>query len=308
MSTKVKHMTGQKKIGKLNVCQFDIVSGCQLKCVGCPSSSIKQKVSAIEPENFRRYLDNIKVQSIDTFRLFNFGEPLLHPNLPEIIDVLADYRSRTPIGIVELSTNAQFALWDQFEDVLRRGVINRIVVSCDGDGTPECYEILRPPAKYGKLIYFLSRVGEFVATHQLTIELMTRTVIEKLSDRDRWIATLKPLGWTPEFRGWKNLPLAPINKTGRAPVLGKGVCKFLEPGQLYIDADGTVVPCCAHPRAAEIGNLGNQTLSEVQEGPLRKHLLMQLSHHRETMSVCGACEFGPSSDPGASAGANLPDY
>lgn len=41
--------------------------------------------------------------------------------------------------------------------MLRLEVLTRLVVSCDGDGTPESYERLRPPSRWERLIEFLER-------------------------------------------------------------------------------------------------------------------------------------------------------
>jgi len=60
---------------------FDVVHGCQLRCVGCPNSTLKPKIKTIDPDFFGTCLRNIDVQQIHTFRLFNFGEPLLHKQL-----------------------------------------------------------------------------------------------------------------------------------------------------------------------------------------------------------------------------------
>jgi len=275
---------------------FDVVGGCQLRCVGCPNSTILNKVTQIEPSTFGACLRNIDVEQVGIFRLFNYGESLLHHDLPGIFDQLARAPSFA-IGFLEISTNAQFARWDQVEDVFRRRLLNRLVVSCDGDGTPSSYERLRPPARWEKLIAFLTKARELRNRHCPDMELMTRTVVFDASDMTRWNAVLEPLGWRPEFRRWINLVGASEDLSGREWQPGRGLCPFVEAMRgLYVDWNGTVVPCCAHPRAGDFGNLATQKWSEIFSGKKRRDFLEQLERDRAPMDICGSCEFGAHTD------------
>ena len=64
---------------------FDIVHGCQLRCVGCPNSTLEPKIQRIAVDDFAKCLANIDVERIHTLRLFNYGEPLLHKQLASIV-------------------------------------------------------------------------------------------------------------------------------------------------------------------------------------------------------------------------------
>ena len=93
---------------------------------------------------------------------------------------------------------------------------------------------------------------------------------------------LRPRGWAPEFRRWMALPEAKENLTHRATSRA-GSCVFLadpdefgshpwfgEINLLYVDADGTVVPCCMHPQAGVFGNLRTHKFSEILNGEGRR--------------------------------------
>jgi radical SAM protein with 4Fe4S-binding SPASM domain len=277
---------------RLAVLHFDIIGGCQLRCVGCPNSTILNKVTRIQPSMFGQCLRNLDVEHVELFRLFNFGEPLLHDELPEIFDELV-CAPRFSIGFLEISTNAQFVRWDHLEDVLRRGMLNRLVVSCDGDGTPASYERLRPPARWDKLIAFLTKARELRDRHCREMELMTRTVIFEDAHAATWNALLEPLGWTPEFRRWINMVGASEDLSTRHWEPGQGHCQYVEriPG-VYVDWNGTVVPCCAHPRAGDFGNLATERWSDIFSGNKRRHFLDKLENDRASLETCAKCEFG----------------
>ncbi|MDX1734147.1 MAG: radical SAM protein, partial [Halioglobus sp.] len=200
-------------VNSLHTFQMDIVHGCQLRCVGCPNSTIMDKVQRIDPEHFRACLANVDVSFVKHFRLFNFGEPLLHHNLAEIFAIIAE-QPWTPEE-TEISTNAQWCDWDDLEQALAMGVLDRLVVSCDGDGTPEAYERLRPPSKWDKLLEFLERAADIQQRVAPDLNLITRTIVEDEDAMRRWDDVLLSRGWTPEYRDWKILPEAQENRTGR---------------------------------------------------------------------------------------------
>src|SRR5262245_22516568 len=93
---------------------FDIVKGCQLRCVGCPNSTLQPEVKRIEVADFDACLRNIDVTHIGYLRLFSFGEPLLHRDLAGILECLP--RQSWRVHGVEISTNGQFANWADLEN------------------------------------------------------------------------------------------------------------------------------------------------------------------------------------------------
>lgn len=305
-----------EKATSIFIAHIDVVHGCQLRCVGCPNSTLKPKIKRMPLEDFRQILGNIDVDKIHTLRLFNYGEPLLHPNLSELVSIIPEQRFSP--SFVEISTNAQHVYWDDFEDMLKQEVINRIVVSCDGDGTPESYEALRPPGKWDKFIEFLERTAELKEKWSPALHLITRSVVTSEEDKERWREVLRPRGWQPEFRRWMALPEAEKNMTGREIDVPDEPCFFLahwkefvnhpwfgQVNLLYVDYDGTVVPCCQHPRAGVFGNLREQTFNEILFGEARQQFKDHMKTDRKSMPVCGSCDVGPVGREGPSFAAGV---
>lgn len=268
---------------------FDIVHGCQLRCVGCPNSTLTPSIKLIPIADFRLCLGNIDVEHVKLFRLFNFGEPTFHPELPKLVEMVRD--QAWTIGCVEISTNGQYHPWDRIEAVFRTRALDRLIVSCDGDGTPEDYERLRPPSKWAKLLEFLKKARELQDKFSPMTRLVTRTICEDPDTQQRWKELLKPLGWTPEFREWLLLPQSLKNLSGREGKKGNGLCSFMTSPRLYVDYDGTVVPCCMHPKAFELGNLKNQKYSEIAQGKAKADKGHELLTEREKMPICSGCEL-----------------
>src|SRR5687768_14221729 len=178
------------RIEKIDKFHFDIVHGCQLRCVGCPNSTLQPKVRRIEVEDFDFLLGRVDVRHVAYLRLFSFGEPLLHRNLGGILECIP--RQSWSVGRVEISTNAQFVDWDDFEAALKTRILTHISVSCDGNGTPEEYEQLRPPSRWDRFIEFLERTYELRERHCPEMELMTRTICTDPVAQARWRNVLEP--------------------------------------------------------------------------------------------------------------------
>ena len=279
---------------RLSVAHVEVVHGCQLRCVGCINSITKPKIVPTSLEDVRRIFSNIDcVESVALLRLFNYGEPILHPELPAVIEI-ARTVPNWKVGCLELSTNGQFKNRSRLSDIIRTRGVDTLIVSCDGNGTPEDYEKLRPPGKWTTLMSFMTDAAELRDEFAPKMALIARSCVKRGSDMRRWREAL-PKGWVPEFRGWMALPDAP-NVTGLRFKQGKGSCYFVQGDQLYVDSDGMVIPCCAHPRAAELGSLMDTPLSEIW--PEQAVFSKSLEERRE--GVCARCEFGPKENPGQS--------
>jgi hypothetical protein len=272
---------------------FDIVHGCQLRCVGCPNSTLEPKIQRISVDDFAQCLGNIDVERIHTLRLFNYGEPLLHKQLASIVAEIP--KQRWKASCVEISTNAQWVDWHELEEAIKQEVLTRLVVSCDGDGSPEQYEALRPPSKWEKLIEFLDRAAYLRDRWAPAMQLWTRTVVRTRKDMDRWNEVLQPRGWTPEFRRWMALPESAKNMTGRATITPNAPCVFWRnrrssprtPGSAR-STSSTWMPTAPWSPAAcirapgEFGNLMTQKYSEIVAGDPRRKFKDELATGRAT--------------------------
>ena len=275
------------EVREIDKFHFELVHGCQLRCLGCPISTLKPKVKHTPVEVFEQCMVNVDVRLIRYLRLFNFGETLLHPQLADCFDVL----QRLPYKIdqVEISTNGQHAYWDDLTHVFKSGRLDILAVSCDGDGTPEDYERLRPPGKWSKLIEFLKIAKDLQLKYAPNMKLLTRTICTDPIDQARWSAFLGPLGWQPEFRGWLSLPES-IENLGSQGQFPQNECRYLQRlNSLYVDWDGTVIPCCAHPNAGQFGSLKTDTFNSIINGFKRHEMSIAMKHNRKKMPICGQC-------------------
>jgi radical SAM protein with 4Fe4S-binding SPASM domain len=285
--TQYHKATHSLEISKLG---FDIVSGCQLRCIGCPNSIIKPKIKPISLSDFEACLSNIDADRIKVFRLFNFGEPLLHPDLPHLVNQIRNYNFK--VGKIEISTNTQNCNFENLAETLKGKELDILVCSCDGDGTPAEYERLRPPAKWIKFVEFLTKAKELRDRYHPNLKLITRSICETEEGKARWRGVVEPLGWTPQFRGWLHLPGSERTKTVDLPHRN-GLCTYMADVEryCYIDSDSNVVPCCVHPQAFLLGNLKEMKLSKILTSKVRFNYREQLQKNRSSLPICSKCDI-----------------
>ena len=60
----------------------DIVDGCNLRCIGCPNSTLKPSVHPVPADVVLNRVGNIDVERIKRLRLYRYGEPLFNKQLP----------------------------------------------------------------------------------------------------------------------------------------------------------------------------------------------------------------------------------
>ena len=273
---------------RIRVFHFDVVQGCQLRCIGCPNSTLLPKIDHITPEGFDRCLRSVDVRQVETLRLFNYGEPFLHPQLEALLPVVKEQSFQ--LDRLEISTNAMICDEDRIAAILDSGVVTHLIVSCDGDGTPADYERVRPPAKWPKLLNFLETAHRLKSRLNSPVQLMTRSVCDSPEGQARWREVLESRGWTAEFREWKILPQAAQNPTERAPRVQNKVCWPMSGVNLFVDCHGDVIPCCATPNLPAMGNLYRQKFSEIHGGEAYRRMLRLLQTSRVDDPICGQCE------------------
>lgn len=268
---------------KLKKVGIDIVHGCQLRCIGCPNSTLKPKIQYCDPVDFEKMLNNIDAK-VEIFRFYNFGEPMLHPQLDEMVRILG--KSKLKPKQVEITTNGQYWDGEVFERTIKQQIVTHLYVSCDGNGTEEDYERLRPPSDWMKFGWFMLKIKELRDKYSLQMHLGTRTITEN-KYKKRWEKLSKQFGFTPEFRKWSTRTDTK-NAPWKARKVPDGLCKFVRNNDsLYVDFDGTVVPCCIHPRAGVYGNLMDDKASKILQHRNVIPAFMRLS--RKNMLVCGKC-------------------
>ena len=112
------------------------VNICNLRCPLCPTTTMKRKRGVMKLKEFKEICDSLP-SSIKDMELFLAGEPLINPELPEMIK----YASEKGINC-SVSTNSMLLDKKYTERLLDSGLF-RLIVALDGSSkkTHEAYRI-----------------------------------------------------------------------------------------------------------------------------------------------------------------------
>lgn len=133
--------------------QMDPVLLCNLRCPACPTGlRLNQRPGGRMPwERFREFLDE-HGRYLFRLKLYNFGEPLLHKDTPEMLAYAKSFGIRC-----EISTNLSLELSDDYLERLVRSGLDLMTVSVDGT-SQETYERYRRRGEFALVRRNLERI------------------------------------------------------------------------------------------------------------------------------------------------------
>jgi sulfatase maturation enzyme AslB (radical SAM superfamily) len=90
----------------MRIGQVELNNSCNLKCEYCPRTYLMtRKIENMNEETFLKVIEFYKKYPSDILRLYNFGEPLLHPNLINFIKIATKNNIKTQISTNGLLLN-----------------------------------------------------------------------------------------------------------------------------------------------------------------------------------------------------------
>jgi MoaA/NifB/PqqE/SkfB family radical SAM enzyme len=123
---------------------------CNLSCRTCMRNSWTEQGGEMAMALYKRLMDDLAdFPSIETIAFWGFGEPLLHPNIVEMINLAHSRGIKT-----ELITNGLLLNPELSGELVRAG-LQTLVVSVDGT-TPESYGDVRSGGDFQKLVKNIS--------------------------------------------------------------------------------------------------------------------------------------------------------
>ena len=287
---------------------------CNLQCKFCTTANgigtLKREL--LKPDVFERIVKNLPLDSLYQVGLYNWGEPLLNPDLLSYIQFFAQRGIWTVIH-----TNFSVKEYDEaFMEALIHSGIDDITASVDG-ATQANYEKYRVG---GNLERVLANIGllartkrrlkmdtpiitykmmlnrfnehEVDAAHEIAsslgVEFLVQETIGTPDDQTRaeWAAT-----FMLEQHG--DITISGIDKGRDDPVVTE--CRQMW-DSLIVNADGAVFPCCIiHTPDSAVGNLTTQSFEEVWNGEkmqqLRRYALDNNASAPRFPNSCASCSF-----------------
>lgn len=282
--------------------EIDICSVCNFDCNFCFHADKKGiaeshvKFGRMDMALFQKVITDLKAfpDKIKKVRLFEFGEPLLHPDLPRMI------REIWKTGVaeyVEITTNGVL-LNEALNLELVAAGLSRINISVNGV-TPDKYrQICRHALDMPRFLANLAHLYENRGNCHIYIKLADDGTLTQAEEEqfyrlfgdvcdEIFIERLSPI--------WRDTD---VNIATHEPQNGpygqkleyKKVCPLIFT-RLVINYDGVVVACCVDwKRAFTIGDVRKQSARDIWNGPILRALQKKhLKGARDTVAICKGC-------------------
>jgi MoaA/NifB/PqqE/SkfB family radical SAM enzyme len=184
--------------------QIEVAGMCNLRCISCPRGNWPQhrKPGLMSAETYGRLIDKILLDDPWTgiISLYNWGEPLLNPALPEIIRITREK------GLLS-AVSSNLAMKKDFEDVVR-SCPDWFRISNSGWGAN--YEITHTGARWDQFLSNCRKLSEYRHRHspEMLVELFFHIYSHNRQDFSKMQALCDELGFTLRYR---HAALAPLD-------------------------------------------------------------------------------------------------
>ena len=269
---------------------IEITNRCNLACDFCHGT--KRPLGTMPPEDFRRIAEKLRGETSYLY-LHVLGEPLLHPQLKELLAIAGELGFR-----VCLVTNGTL-LHKRREELLAAKSLHKVSVSLhsfEGNGgagdlpayLQQVWDVCLPLSERGVLCALrLWNEGTAPRLNGAVEAFLSRRIgrdVESLPRDARGNRTLRPnlfLERAERF-GWPDL---------NAPESGANFCHGFS-RQLAVLWDGTVTPCCLDSEGdIPLGNLLSQPLEEILQGERAAAMAAGFAARKPTEELCRRCGY-----------------
>lgn len=269
---------------------IEITNRCNLACDFCHGT--KRPLGTMPPEDFRRIAEKLRGETSYLY-LHVLGEPLLHPQLKELLAIAGELGFR-----VCLVTNGTL-LHKRREELLAAKSLHKVSVSLhsfEGNGgagdlpayLQQVWEVSLPLSERGVLCALrLWNEGTAPRLNGAVEAFLSQRIgrdVESLPRDARGNRTLRPnlfLERAERF-GWPDL---------NAPESGANFCHGFT-RQLAVLWDGTVTPCCLDSEGdIPLGNLLSQPLEEILQGERAAAMAAGFAARKPTEELCRRCGY-----------------
>lgn len=259
----------------------EILNTCNLKCSFCIQNNRKPEMISVEKFNY--VLSQIKPFS-NYIYLHVLGEPLMHPNLNQLLDCASKHQIK-----VNITTNGTL-LKDKIDSISNSYCVRQVNVSLHSfpkkddylENVLSCAELLSSKGIYVSLRLWTFDENKISLQMKQTIDTIQERYQIKIQEYKNSIRLSDRLFLSfDETFDWPTLELPYISDNGKC--LG-----WLH--QCAILVDGRVVPCCLDSKGIEtLGNIYETDFSEI----LKKNesLLIQMRNHKMPLKLCQHCSY-----------------
>ncbi len=254
---------------RLTTLNVEVTNRCNLRCVYCPvNRSLTRPRTDLPFDLFRSILDRTK--TLTTLLPFQWGEPLLHPRIFDMLRLASERGVRT-----YLTTNGTF-----LDDATQRAILSsglaRLTISVDGND--EIHERTRG-VELGPIRERVARLRRRRDEDGSPMRIDASMVVDEST-----------AGGLNEFRAAWSPIVDRVQAIPRlVPARRSTPCREPWRGLLVVLADGRVTTCCADSEGVlELGDVREEDPADIFNGR-RMRALRRAHARREFPAVCRDC-------------------
>jgi len=264
---------------------LESTSACNLKCFMCFQSFSPPPRGFMNMDLYKKIIDEGAKKGLCSLKLMYRGEPLLHPNIVEMVRYAKDK------GILEVmfNTNATLLTEEKTRALIEAG-LDKLICSVDGY-TKEVYESVRIGATFETTLQNIKnfqRIKKEMGAKKPTLRVQmvdTPRNHEQIEGYIKFWSEIADHVAIEDMNDWHDKEL-------KAVVVSKDFDCPMPYQRLIVLYDGKVTICCGNIYGKLVaGDLTKQTVEEVWKGPvmqkLRKHLAEGESHKIQICAECG---------------------
>lgn len=230
---------------------IEATSKCNLKCTFCDKLPLlsREQLGNIDFNLYKRIIDEGKEHKLCGVKLSYRGEPLLHPNIAEMVA----YAKNAGVMDVYFNTNAMLLNELMSEKLIASG-LNRISISIEGTD-PAAYEKERVGAKFNIVLNNVKTLQKLKAKHNVSFpKVRIQTIFSPGMDIKSYTSFWGPQCDETAAVDYKD---ESVRKTG---ITADWACPQLWQ-RMTIEWDGTVLPCNNDDvRLFSPGNAGSKSI------------------------------------------------
>jgi len=282
---------------------------CNIKCPACPvGNGAAKKFPEMKLSTYKRIIDNIS-GFIESLSLFNYGEPLLHPEITEFIK----YAKDSGIASVRIHSNG-LLLNNRMAESLIAARLDLIRISVDGIDQ-KTYGTYRVGGNFQTLIDNIENFVKIrdkagsaaprieaqciVMSHNEDTLAEFRNMFENIGvDSIRYKTFNAGMGWDLDkelqFLAKKDYLSRYEDRLAKRvkKVCDRSVCPWPRK-VIVINCDTTVVPCCYdYNNENGLGSVGHGNFADWWDTSPRREFINSLAIDYRSIAMCRNCQRG----------------
>ena len=277
------------------------IYACNFVCKYCLFSVDKSKRGFITDKNvmgldmFKKCMDDLLEfeERIKVLRFVGMGEPLMHPNIVEMVEYAS---SRNIFNKIEILSNGSL-LTPDMTDALSEVGLDRIAISIQGTTAQKYYDVCGYKINLDKFMDNM-RCAYEKGSFKLHIKIIDYALNDE-EDKKKFYEMFGDICDTIGVEYVGNI----FDNSDKDKITGmKTKTQFgLESSDvkicpqpyfaMYLNPDGKVVPCYSMKYPSIVGNCNNQTMYEIWNGLPFKNFRKKMLDGIQTNNVCKKCEI-----------------